>query len=153
MLPPRDLERSIELMPTAPAYYTLGKIAEGRGDIDTAIEHYRMVAKAGGEYGSAAAGELARIELPRNPSAYVKHRCDADANGNLIVSVQNQAGIPVAGVRIAVQYTDNYGRTQQLVKAINGQIASGQIANVNTGLGGYTGASCPVTVIAAQVVQ
>ncbi|MDH3748394.1 MAG: M48 family metalloprotease [Gammaproteobacteria bacterium] len=148
-----DLERSIELMPTAPAYYTLGKIAEQRGDINTAIEHYKVVAKAGGEYGNAAAGELARIELPRNPSAYVKHRCDADANGNLIVSVQNQAGVPVGGVRIAVQYTDNYGRTQQLVKAINGQIASGQIASVNTGLGGYTGSSCPATVIAAHVVQ
>lgn len=148
-----DLERSIELMPTAPAYYTLGKIAEQRGDINTAINNYKAVAQAGGEYGKAASGDLARLELPRNPSAYVKHRCDADANGNLVVSVQNQSGVPVAGVRVAVQYTDSSGRSQQMVKAINGQIANGQIASVNTGLGPYTGGNCPATVIAAQAVQ
>lgn len=148
-----DLKRSVELMPTAPAYYALGQIAERRGDINTAIEHYKVVAKGGGEYGKAASAELARIELPRNPGNYIARRCDTDSNGNLIVSVQNQASVGVVGVRIAVQYTDSNGRAQQLVRAINGELAPGQIANVKTGLGPYTGSGCPAEVVAAQVAQ
>ncbi|MBU2677843.1 MAG: M48 family metalloprotease, partial [Gammaproteobacteria bacterium] len=59
-----DLDRSVELMPTAPGYYALGQIAEQRGDIDTAIQHYSVVAQGGGDYGKAAAGDLARLDMP-----------------------------------------------------------------------------------------
>jgi predicted Zn-dependent protease len=42
-----DLERSLELMPTAPAHFTLGEIKEQRGQTDEAIGHYKIVAKSG----------------------------------------------------------------------------------------------------------
>ncbi len=148
-----DLERSIELMPTAPAYYALGQIAEQRGDIDKALQYYKVVAQGGGEYGKQAGAEVARLELPRNPGNYIARRCDADSNGNLIVSVQNQASVPVTGVRIAVSYSDSVGRPQQMLRDIDGILQSGQVASVNTGLGPYSGGSCPVEVVAARVVQ
>ncbi|NNE59585.1 MAG: M48 family metalloprotease [Woeseia sp.] len=148
-----DLDRSVELMPTAPGYYALGQIAEQRGDIDTAIQHYSVVAQGGGDYGKAAAGDLARLDMPRNPGNYIARRCSADASGNLVVSVQNQANVTVAGVRIAIQYTDNAGRLQQQVQSIAGQIPPGRVASLNTGLGPYTGGSCPTEVVGAQVVQ
>ncbi len=148
-----DLERSIELMPTAPAYYALGQIAEQRGDIDKALQYYKVVAQGGGEYGKQAGAEVARLELPRNPGNYIARRCDADSNGNLIVSVQNQASVPITGVRIAVSYSDSVGRPQQMLRDIDGILQSGQVASVNTGLGPYSGGSCPVEVVAARVVQ
>ncbi len=148
-----DLERSIELMPTAPAYYALGQIAEQRGDIDKALQYYKVVAQGGGEYGKQAGAEVARLELPRNPGNYIARRCDADSNGNLIVSVQNQASVPVTGVRIAVSYSDSVGRPQQMLRDFDGILQSGQVASVNTGLGPYSGGSCPVEVVAARVVQ
>jgi len=64
-----DLERSIELLPTVPAHYTLGEISEQRGQTAVAIEHYRLISKSGGKYGKAAAEALERLELETNPAA------------------------------------------------------------------------------------
>ncbi len=148
-----DLEHSVERLPTAPAYFSLGEIAAGRGQTATAIEYFKIVAKAGGEYGAAATTELAKLELPSNPSGYIARRCEADASGNLVVTVQNQTQLTVTGVKIAISYTDNAGRTQVARQSVRGQIAPGKLASVNTGLGPYSGGSCPVEVVAAQIVE
>jgi len=149
-----DLENSIKLLPTAPAHFALGGIAKQRGDLPTAINHFKVVAGAGGDYGKAATTELVRLELPSNPGAYVLRRCDPDANGNLVVSVKNDTAVQISGVQIVVQYGDGSGRQQQARHAIRGQIPPGQIASVNTGLGPYTaGANCPVQVISAQIAE
>jgi len=147
-----DLERSIELLPTAPAHFALGDIAMARGNVPEAVEHYRIVAKGGGEYGKAATTALAKIEMPTNPGAYLSRRCDADSRGNLVVSVKNETSLSVRDVVFVVQYTDSAGRQQQVRQAVPGSIAPGQVASVNTGLGPYTaGASCPVQVVAARI--
>ena len=147
-----DLERSIELLPTAPAHFALGDIAMARGNVPEAVEHYRIVAKGGGEYGKAATTALAKIEMPTNPGAYLSRRCDADSRGNLVVSVKNETSLPVRDVVFVVQYTDSAGRQQQVRQAVPGSIAPGQVASVNTGLGPYTaGASCPAQVVAARI--
>jgi tetratricopeptide (TPR) repeat protein len=148
----RDLRRSLELMPTAPAAYALGNIAEQRGRIDEALQHYKAVAKAGGKYGEAAQRSMARLEIPRNPEAYFAQRCDADTDANLVVSVQNRAGVDVSNVVVAVEYTDSAGRAQRLTREITGRLQHGQVAQVNTGLGPYAGGNCPARVIAAQVL-
>ena len=148
-----DLERSIALLPTAPAHYALGTINEQHGNRTGAISHYKAVAGSGGDYGKAADAALVRLELPSNPSSYLPRRCDADANGNLIVSVKNNTTVPVTNVQIAVQYADSVGRPQQLIREIRSQIAPGQIASIDTGLGPYTGGSCPAEVVSARVVE
>jgi predicted Zn-dependent protease len=149
-----DLENSIALLPTAPAHFALGNIAKARGNLPEAINHYKVVAQAGGDYGKAAGAELVRLELPSNPSAYVLRRCDADANGKLVVSVKNDTAVQIAGVQVMVQYTGSSGRAEQVVHVIRGQMPPGKIASVNTGLGPYTaGSDCPVTVIAAQIAE
>ena len=148
-----DLNRSLEFLPTAPAHYTLGTIAEERGDMNTAVEHYKVVAKAGGPYGEAASAALVKYELPSNPSAYVLRRCDADANGRLVVSVKNNTNVAVQGVAFVVQINDSSGRPKQIRQAVRGQIPPGQIASVNTGLGPYQGGNCPVTVVSAEVAE
>ncbi len=149
-----DLERSLELLPTAPAHYTLGTIAEKRGNVAGAIEHYRIVAKSGGDYGRAANAALVKLELPKNPGAYVLRRCDADAGGNLVVTVKNNTSVQITGVQVAVTYADQYGRQRQISHAVRGQIPPGQVASVNTGLGPYTqGSNCPAEVVAARIAE
>ena len=148
-----DLNRSLELLPTAPAHYALGDIARERGARDQAINHYKVVAQSGGEYGKAAAA-LAKLDLPNNPGAYIPRACDADGKGNLIVSVRNDAGVTIGGVKVAVSYSDASGRSTRRVFSIRGQIPPGQIASVNTGMGPFTpGSSCPAEVASAQVVN
>lgn len=149
-----DLNRSLEYLPTAPAHYVLGSIAEERGNLAEAREHYKLVANAGGPYGEAAAAALMKIELPSNPGAYVLRRCDADANGNLVVTVKNNTSVTVGGVQFVVQYTDSYGRQQQVRQDVRGQIPPGQLASVNTGMGPYqAGTSCPVQVVSARIIE
>ena len=95
-----------------------------------------------------------KIELPSNPGAYVLRRCDADANGNLVVTVKNNTSVTVGGVQFVVQYTDSYGRQQQVRQDVRGQIPPGQLASVNTGMGPYQpGTDCPVQVVAARIIE
>jgi len=149
-----DLENSIALLPTAPAHFALGDIAKARGNLPDAINHYKVVAQAGGDYGKAATDQLVRLDLSSNPSAYVLRRCDPDANGKLVVSVKNDTSLQIGGVQVMIQYTGSSGRTEQVRHAIRGQIPPGQIASVNTGLGPYTaGSNCPATVVSAQIAE
>ena len=149
-----DLKNSLALLPTAPAHFALGDIARQRGNTQEAIEHYKVVAEAGGDYGKAATDALVRLELPSNPGAYILRRCDPDASGNLIVSVKNDTSVKITGVAVLVQYTGASGQPQQARHEIRGQIPPGKIGSVNTGLGPYTaGSSCPVEVISAQIVE
>ena len=149
-----DLTRSLELLPTAPAHYALGGIAEERGELPEAINHYKVVAKSGGDYGKAAIAALLRLDLPTNPGAYIARGCDADANGNLVVSVRNDTSVQITGVQVAVRYTDSSGRSTQERHSIRGQISPGRTASVNTGMGPYTpGSRCPAEVVAAQIVE
>ena len=99
-------------------------------------------------------GELARLELPSNPSAYIKTGCSADGSGNLVVSIRNDTTVQVMGIQVGVVYTDSAGRQQQRNFAIRGQVPPGQVASVNTGMGPYTaGSNCPAQVVAAQVAE
>jgi len=149
-----DLEISIEMLPTAPAHYALGRIAERRGDTTTAMEHYKLVAGSQGEVAQAASAKLVRLDIADNPSNYVLKRCDPDDSGMLVVSVKNNTPVEISDVKIAVQYTDNTGIQRRLDRSISGRIGPGQIASVNTGLGPYTaGSNCPATVIGARVAE
>jgi predicted Zn-dependent protease len=147
-----DLERSLQLLPTAPAHLALGDISMERGDRSAALEHYKVVASSGGEYGKAAAAQVARIDLSSNPAAYIAHACSADGNANLVVSVRNDSQVTVLGVQVAVSYTDDYGQQHQRRYGIEGSVEPGEIARVNTGLGPYNANSgCPARVVAAEV--
>ena len=149
-----DLENSIKLLPTAPAHFALGDIAQRRGNTQEAIGHYKVVAQAGGDYGKAATDALVRLELPSNPGAYVLRRCDPDASGNLVVSVKNDTSVQISGVAVLVQYSGASGQPQRQRYDIVGPIPPGQIASVNTGLGPYTaGSNCPVEVVSAQIAE
>ncbi len=148
-----DLERSIEMLPTGPAHYVLGDIEAEQGNDQKAMEHYAIVAKSGGEIGKAATHKLQRLQLPRSPGEVIPRRCDADSAGNLVVSVKNTTPWAIEGVLVEVSYTDAAGRTQTVRQSITGRIAPDAIASVNTGLGPYTGSSCPAEVVAARYAE
>lgn len=148
-----DLERSIELLPTAPAHYTLGMIKKHQGDTQAALEHFSIVARSSGEYGKAAGAELARLQIDEQPEKFVLSSCDAGANGNLIISVRNDAAITVAGVRVQLDYSDSYGNTRREIVNVGDRIASGQVAQTDTGIRVYEGTRCDERVIAARIAD
>jgi predicted Zn-dependent protease len=149
-----DLENANALLPTAPAHYTLGLIEESRGNRDKALGHYRVVAQSGGDYGKAAQARVVRYELPSAADRYVPFRCDAGGDGNLVVTIRNDAGIAIRDVEIAVQYADASGTRRELRRTLRGPFEPGEVAPLATGLGPYNSAAgCPVSIVTARVAD
>ena len=57
----RHLERANALLPTAPAHWGLGVLAEQRGAREAAVEHFRIAAESESDYGRRAREALARL--------------------------------------------------------------------------------------------
>jgi len=147
-----DLERSLEILPTAPAHYTLGKINEQRGMTAKAIEHYKAIAQSGGEYGDAATAALARLDMPTNPSAYVSSACGDDGTGQIVIQVRNDTAVTIMGVQVQFRYVDSSGAERQRTQNFAGQLVAGKVASARTGLAPYQGTRCEAVVTAAEMV-
>lgn len=117
------LKRANELLPTAPGHALLGDIAEGRGDIDGALKHYQIAASSNSEIGKQANEHAVKLELPRNPSKYIRSGAQADSAGNLFAVVENGTTLPVSRVQVrVVKYDAKTGRAvgQSQPMIING---------------------------------
>lgn len=148
-----DLETSLELLPTAPAHFTLGKIKEQRGPLEEAIKHYKVVAKGGGEYGKAAYAALVRLELPKEPASYIASACGDDGSGEVVIQVRNETPVPVTGLQVQYRYVDAGGTERQGTQAIRGQVAPGKIASARTGQAPYAGTRCESAVVSARIAE
>jgi len=105
------LKRANELLPTAPGHALLGQIAEERGDVNLALQHYQVAAGSNSDIGKDAIARAVRIDLPRNPAKYIKSGAQADNAGNLFAVVQNDTALPVARVQVrVVKYDAKTGR-------------------------------------------
>jgi predicted Zn-dependent protease len=119
------LTKSSQLLPTAPAAYFLGEIAKGRGDMQKAVQYYQAAAGSQSEIGKAAAGELVRIDLPRNPGNYVATGGQLDGAGRVILVIQNRAPIALDDIMV----------TPVLVNAAGQVVRSGSTVRITQPLG------------------
>jgi beta-barrel assembly-enhancing protease len=101
------------LLPTAPAAYYLGAIARDRGDRAKAMEYFRAAAGSNSAIGQRAAGEFIRMDLPQNPGNYVAAQGQVDAQGRLIVVVQNRSPAPLTAIQVTPVLVDGAGRIAQ----------------------------------------
>jgi len=150
----RDLEKSLTLLPTGPAYFALGNIATKRGDKAAAIEHYQKAAGGQGESATSAKVSLVRLDLADHPGTYILTRCDVDNGGKLIVTVKNDTTVTIKGVAMNVTYRDPAGYSRTAQRSVRGRIAPDQVISIDTGLVAYgAGSSCGATVVAALIVE
>lgn len=150
----RDLQKSLEYLPTAPAHFTLGNIAAKRGNRAAAIEHFQVVAGGEGEIAEAARASLVRLDLGQNPGAYLLTRCDPGTDNELVVSIKNNTTVAVSDVRLSVQVRDSAGVPRRMDRTLSGRIAGGEIVSVPTGLKPYVaGSGCPVEITSARLAQ
>jgi predicted Zn-dependent protease len=148
-----DLERSLELLPTAPAHLVLGDIKAQRGLRAEAIEHYRIVAKSGGDIGKAAYERLVYLDLSAQPATYVASACGSDTSGQVTLQVRNDAPLPVTDIEVRFQYVDSAGEQQQRTREIKGELGPGKILTASTGLTAYPSTRCVAEVTQARVAQ
>ena len=129
------LKRANELLPTAPGHALLGEIAEERGDINTALQHYSVAAGSDSDYGKEANARGVRIDLPRNPAKYLQSGAVIDNAGNVFAAVQNNTSVPVGRVQVrVVKYDAKTGRAvaQSGSMLING-VAAGKRNQISIG--------------------
>ncbi len=107
------LAKSAQLLPTAPAAYYLGTIARDRGDKVKAMEYYRAAAGSQSQLGQLAATEFVRMDLPQNPGNYVGATSQFDAQGQLLVVVQNRAPVTLRNFQVTPVLVDGSGRVIQ----------------------------------------
>jgi predicted Zn-dependent protease len=149
-----DLERSLELLPTAPAHYILGEIREGQGLRDKAVEHYKIVAKsAGGDIQKAAYEKLVYLELAQQPASYIASACGAESSGQIVVQVRNDTPVAVTNVQVQFQYVDAAGTKQQRTQSFSGSVAPDKVVTTRTGLAAYPDTRCEAAVVAAKVAE
>ncbi len=96
-----DLEQANRLLPTAAAHYVLGNLAQGANNPGKAIDHYRLAAGSDSEVGRRAGSALVRLDLPRNPAAYVLVEPVADKAGNLALRITNRSPAALRNLRVA----------------------------------------------------
>jgi hypothetical protein len=88
------------LLPTAPSFYLLGQLAEGRGDVATALKHYEIAADSDSDVGKSSTERYTHLDLPRNPAKYLQGAAQMDAKGNVFAVVQNPTNVAVAHVQV-----------------------------------------------------
>ncbi|MEM7610601.1 MAG: M48 family metalloprotease [Pseudomonadota bacterium] len=133
-----DLTTSLKLFETAPAYYSLGNLALKRRDTQSAKQYYAKAAGSQGEIGNAARAELMRLDLASNPSAYLQTRAGTDAQGQLLIAVNNPNPLAVRALRFEIRYLDSAGQTRSITRALNSVLGAKQNTTIATGLGPFT---------------
>lgn len=132
------LNKSAELLPTAPAAYYLGTIARDRGDRGKAMEYFRAASGSQSQIGERAAAEFVRMDLPQNPGNYIATQGQLDAQGRVVLVIQNRSPAPLAGIQVTPVLVDAGGRIVQqgMPVVFRGAVQSGQQAVQQTGISG-----------------
>ncbi|WP_432821082.1 M48 family metalloprotease [Trichloromonas sp.] len=130
-----DLEKSLQLLPTATALNSLGNLALARGDRQKAKEFYAAAAGSKSEPGQEAGRSLVRLDLANNPNQYLQIRLGLDGSGYLLAEVVNPTGVPVADIDYLVQFVDDRGAQRQVALRVPATLAPGTSARMSTGIG------------------
>jgi len=127
-----DLERSVDLLPTATAMNELGKISLNNNDRSSAKKYFQAAAGGAGQVGSEATLAFTRLDIEDTPANYVQAQAYTDANGRILARVINRSVIVLQNVQ--VEFTVVLG-DQLAERSINvGNLNPNQTVDVNSGL-------------------
>jgi len=153
-----DLEKSLELLPTAQAHLLLGNLDKRAGNMSSAAEHYQTAAQSGSSVSKAAEKELVLLELPSNPGKYIKTKAVLGKNGAVGAAVLNDSPVSVKAIQLKVEYIDSGGQLREFSQSVGKTLQSGQQTAVSTRVSGIANSNelaqrVRVTVIGAQIAE
>lgn len=108
-----DLEKSLELLPTAQAHYLLGNLDRNAGNMDSARYHYEQASQSDSTAGINAQRELVIMEIASNPGKFVATSFAADNNGRLFCLIGNRTKVDLTAISVMAIYIDDRGSTNQ----------------------------------------
>jgi predicted Zn-dependent protease len=152
-----DLEKSLELMPTAEAHYLLGMLDKTRGQTAKAMQHFQSAANSQSASGQKARGELVRMDLPQNPARYVPSKAVVDKSNVVWAVFANQSGLALKNIEVSFAWRDDAGRTRSSKTLYRGPLPNGKQDNVRLGIQLNSAAEIDervlVEVTAAQIAE
>lgn len=101
------LQRSVDLLPTAPGHYFLGLLREERGDIQGAMPHFQAAAGAQSELGQRAAARYVKYDITRNRDRYLQSGVQAQPDGTLLGLVRNASPVPLTDITVRLVRVEN----------------------------------------------
>ncbi|GAV21364.1 TPR repeat-containing protein YfgC precursor [Mariprofundus micogutta] len=131
-----DLQRSVQLLPTADAYHSLGNLARKAGRVNEAKAYYAKVANAQSEIGKQSYGALVELDLKDNPSKYLQLRTGLDAQGRIVAQISNPTPRNVGVLSVVIRFRNANGQTLQVNRALRGTVAAGSQRLFDLGLTG-----------------
>jgi tetratricopeptide (TPR) repeat protein len=152
----QDLQKSLDLLPTADAYNSLGNIARAERNPAKAKEYYAKAAENDSEAGQSAYASLVDMDIGSNPSQYVQVKVAQNSSGGIVAQISNPTPRKIGRVVLAISVADTSGRVRQISKALSGTIAAKTKEQINLGINGLTQAQLQtlrVTVTQASVVR
>jgi predicted Zn-dependent protease len=138
------LERSMQLMPSVPGAYYLGRVYEDAGNTGEAVKLYKAVAGTKSQLGQDAMKRLARLDLAQNPETYLAIKPQMDNQGRVWLNVGNRTSVPVTDVTIVVAVVNQSGQAVYGPARIgtgDRQLAGGKSVNLQTPLGPFDSSS------------
>lgn len=153
-----DLERSLELLPTAQANYLLGNLDKRAGNMQSAINYYQAAAQSGSEVSKQAQMELVLLEMPSNPGKYIQSKAAIAEDGYVNAAVRNNSPVTVSGIRVKVEYVKPDGQLREFSMNFRKTLEPGEWTALATKIRDITDAKnlasrVRVTVINARVVE
>jgi predicted Zn-dependent protease len=134
-----DLQKSIDYLPTAVAYYNLGRLELEEGNRSRAKAYFSKAAGSRSKVGAKAAAALARLDMAENPGRYLKSGLGLDRSGRVFVHIKNVSPLPVTDVRFTIGLRAMGGGLMRASsQSVRGVIGPGKAVRVSTGIGGLT---------------
>lgn len=130
-----DLEKSLTMLPTALAHYEMGELNMRLGHVEQAIQHYRAASQSKSAEGEKARQGIASIDLPNNPSKYLRIWASTDRFGHLIVTVENQSSIDVENLVMEIAFAEGPVHIGPRILYFNEVIKSGNRTNRSVHIG------------------
>ncbi|MGD8570341.1 MAG: M48 family metalloprotease [Gammaproteobacteria bacterium] len=130
-----DIEKSVNLLPTAPAYYALGNIALDNNNVNVAKQNYAKAAQSDSAIGRQSAAAYARLDLPANPAKYFAYQGSVNGAGSVIVTIKNQSPLAVNNLEVVTAlYTEQGAQVFTKRYTFAKAIAAGASVSVDTGV-------------------
>jgi len=128
----RDLQASVDLLPTALAMNELGTMALASNNRTLAKGYFQQAASAPGELGDSARASFLQLDVVDNPGNYLQTSIHVDNNRRIMVRVANTAPMPIRQAALELQVAIGRESARRPIAVQN--LPAGQARDYDSGL-------------------
>lgn len=144
----RDLQASVDLLPTALAMNELGTMALATNNRAAAKGYFQQAASAPGDLGDSARASFLQLDVVDNPSTYLQATIFVDNNRRIMVRVANTAPMQIRQAALELQAAIGRDTARRPISVQN--LPAGQTRDFDSGL--VIPADTPPESVQAQVL-